>query len=242
MRKAERLFQVVNLLRARQPITARLLAEELAVSVRTIYRYIEDLSVNGVPVYGEPGVGYHLHKNFELPPLTLSGEELDALLLGVQMVSVSTGSRLPAAARTLLSKVEASLPDRKDVKRRQWAHAFCIKERGASTALWDVLQDAVCSKHVIRFQYAALDGVVSTRDVWPLGLFYWGGKWTIGAWCLLRRAFRDFRVDRMSIIETLDQRFEPTVEICPESYMKQQATEWKKRKIPTDTTLSVGEL
>lgn len=94
MRKADRLFQVVNLIRTHQPITAQQLAERIGVSVRTIYRYIVDISITGIPVYGESGIGYLMDEDFELPPLTLNQDELAALMLGVEMLSRATGSTL----------------------------------------------------------------------------------------------------------------------------------------------------
>jgi predicted DNA-binding transcriptional regulator YafY len=228
MRKAEKLFQLVNLMRARQPVTAQSLAGELGVSVRTVYRYIVDLSISGIPIYGEPGVGYHVHKHFELPPLTLSAEEIEALLLGVQMVSISTGVRLPAAARSLLGKIDTVLPDLHGARLRQSAHALSVGDRHTSSALWDALQGAVAAQRVIRFQYISQDGTASERTAWPLGLFYWGGKWTIGAWCLLRQAFREFRVDRITNIDILDRTFAPTTEINLAHYMQQQADTWTR--------------
>lgn len=100
----------MNLIDSHQQITAERLAERVGVSVRTIYRYIDDLSISGIPVYGELGVGYLMDEAFELPPLTLKQNELDALMLGVEMVSRATGSYLAMAAKTLLSKVESTLP------------------------------------------------------------------------------------------------------------------------------------
>lgn len=226
MRKAEKLFQLVNLMRVRQPVTAQSLADELGVSVRTVYRYIVDLSVSGIPIYGEPGVGYHLHKHFELPPLTLSAAEIEALLLGVQMVSISTGVRLPAAARSLLGKIDSVLPDLRGARLRQSAHALSVGDPHTSPALWDALQGAVASQRVIRFHYTSEDGAASKRAAWPLGLFYWGGKWTIGAWCELRQAFREFRVDRITHIEILERSFALTSKINLAHYMQQQADKW----------------
>lgn len=110
MRKSDRLFQVVNLIRVHQPITADALAERIGVSARTIYRYIDDLSVSGIPLYGVAGVGYSLREGFELPPLTLTRTELDALMLGVEMLSTAAGTELATSARTLLSKITAALP------------------------------------------------------------------------------------------------------------------------------------
>ncbi|WP_375054949.1 helix-turn-helix transcriptional regulator [Zobellella sp. DQSA1] len=240
MRKADRLFQLVNVLRVRQPVTAKALSEELSVSVRTVYRYIDDLSVAGIPVYGEPGIGYRLQEGFELRPLVLTPEELDALLLGAQMVSVSTGASLTAAARTLLSKIRASLPEQGTPSRGRWAHALTVEHRGDIAELWDLLQEAICARRVVRFRYGTADGKVSQREVWPLGLFYWGGKWTLGSWCLLRQAFREFRLDRMSAVEALDHGFEPTQAINLEAYMARQAAAWHEGCGPTDTTVSAG--
>lgn len=240
MRKAERLFQLVNALRARQPMTAEALAEELAVSVRTIYRYVDDLAVSGIPIYGEPGIGYRLSEGFELPPLRLTADELDALLLGTQMVSASTGSRLAAGARTLLSKIAASMPENTASGMDRWAYAVAADDRRAVSALWDALQEAVCSRHPVRFEYVTERGERSRREVRPLGLFYWGGKWTLGAWCLLRQAFRDFRLDRMGDVEVLPGRFTLTDEINLDAYMAHQAAAWSEVRSATDSTLSGG--
>ena len=111
MRKADRLFQLTNIVRARQPITAEELAQELEVSVRTVYRYIDDLSASGIPIFGMAGLGYQLHKQFELPPLNLTDNELDVLLLGVKMVSSWTSDELSESARSLENKIEAVLPN-----------------------------------------------------------------------------------------------------------------------------------
>ncbi len=240
MRKAERLFQLVNALRAQQPMTAQALADELAVSVRTVYRYIDDLSVSGIPIYGEAGVGYRLHEAFELRPLTLTPDEFDALLLGVQMVSTSTGAQMAGGARTLLSKIAASIPEQIALPSKRWAYALTVNDRRAISALWDVLQAAVCSRHAIRFKYMTAGGEQSSREVWPLGLFYWGGKWTMGSWCLLRDSFRDFRLDRMSDVEMLTRQFELTEQINLETYMAHQAAGWAAAPASTDSTVSVG--
>lgn len=240
MRKAERLFQLVNALRAQQPVTAQALADELAVSVRTVYRYIDDLSVSGIPVYGEAGVGYRLHEAFELRPLALTPDEFDALLLGVQMVSTSTGARLAGGARTLFSKIAASVPEQTGLPSKRWAYALTVHDRRAVSALWDTLQAAVCSRQPVRFHYMTARGERSDREVWPLGLFYWGGKWTMGSWCLLRDSFRDFRLDRMTGAVALSHQFELTEQINLEAYMSHQAAAWAEASASTDSTVSAG--
>jgi predicted DNA-binding transcriptional regulator YafY len=199
MRKADRLFQLVNLIRSHQPITAEQLAERIGVSVRTIYRYIDDLSVSGIPVYGEPGVGYALDEDFELPPLTLTHDEMAALMLGVEMLSRSTGSDLAEAAKTLLSKIGAVLPPRSLNPTCTPIRAVGLNDQNLK--YWNELYRAIQQRQTIRIAYLSLSEEMSQRVVCPLGLFYWGGKWTIGTWCQLRNDYRDFRVDR---IESLD--------------------------------------
>lgn len=223
-------------------MTAQSLADELAVSVRTIYRYVDDLSVSGIPIYGEPGIGYQLREGFELPPLMLTPDELDALLLGTQMVSVSTGSRLAAGARTLLSKIAVSLPGKATHELNRWAYALTVDDRRALSVLWDTLQKAICSRYAVRFCYVTQSGESSYREVCPLGLFYWGGKWTLGSWCLLRDAFRDFRLDRMRDVEVLPDKFALTDELSLNAYMSYQAAAWDEVRSSTDSTVSVGDL
>jgi len=219
MRKADRLFQLINLIRSRQPITAEKMAEELGCSVRTIYRYIDDLSVSGVPVYGARGRGYRLHAGYELPPLNLTGEELDALMLGVRMVNSWTGDALSAPARSLANKIEAVVPAqlRERHSRRLFAPDFSNSTE--SKALWESVYHAVKNSYAIHIDYQASNGERTSRVIYPLGLFYWGGKWTIGSWCALRKDFRDFRLDRIDGFATEREPFPDDPSINLEAYL-----------------------
>jgi len=202
MSKSDRLFQLTNLLRAYQPVTAKQLAEKMMLSERTIYRYIDDLSVSGIPVYGESGVGYRLTEGFELPPLHLTPLELEALVLGVNLVTTRTGENLSQAAHSLLSKIEASLPLGHELKKENEPvalspYSFYDKKIRKS---WDLVHSAIKDKTQLQLHYLSLDDKESERVIYPLGLFYWGGVWTLGAWCFLRKAYRNFRVDRIEDI------------------------------------------
>jgi len=202
MSKSDRLFQLTNLLRAYQPVTAKQLAEKMMLSERTIYRYIDDLSVSGIPVYGEPGLGYRLTEGFELPPLHLTALELEALVLGVNLVTTRTGENLSQAAHSLLSKIEASLPLDHELQKENQTVALApysfydekIRKK------WDLVHLAIKDKTQLQLYYLSLDNQESDRAIYPLGLFYWGGVWTLGAWCFLRKAYRNFRVDRIEDI------------------------------------------
>ncbi|MCC5655006.1 YafY family transcriptional regulator [Nostoc sp. XA013] len=222
MRKADRLFQLVNLIRSHQPITAEQLAERIGVCVRTIYRYIDDLSLSGIPVYGEPGVGYALDEDFELPPLTLTYDEIAALMLGVEMLSRSTGTDLAAAAKTLLSKIGAVLPPRSFDPTRTPVRALGEMLNDQSLKHWNGLYRSIQQQQAITIVYLSLNEQLSQRVVFPLGLFYWSGKWTVGTWCILRNAYRDFRVDRIQNLDFASDVESPDQEISLDLYTKFQ--------------------
>ena len=234
MRKSDRLFQVVNLIRVHQPITAEDLAERVGVSVRTIYRYVDDLSVSGVPLYGMPGIGYALREGFELPPLTLTQNELDALMLGVEMLSNSAGAELAASARTLLSKVAAAVPLRNTQPGLSSIRALRVRPSTVQQQYLDDLHRAIQKACAVRFSYLSLSGQLSSRRVFPLGLFYWGGKWTVGTWCTSKKAYRDFRVDRISHLHLAEQ--EPPLEgqWNLRAYMQFQSEQWAARNVNSD--------
>lgn len=199
MRRADRLFQIIELLRGRRLTTARTLAERLEVSERTIYRDVRDLVLSGVPIEGEAGVGYALRKGFDLPPLMFDREELEALVLGARFVQTWGGAALSEAARRALVKIEAVLPaDRRQDLRRSRLFALDFNVPAQLTATMDAVRDAINTRQVLHMDYRREDGETSSREVRPLGLYFWGAVWTLAAWCELRRDFRNFRVDRIS--------------------------------------------
>lgn len=208
MRRADRLFQLVLLLQRGNVTTAARLARELQVSDRTVYRDIQALSLSGVPIEGEAGVGYILRHGFDLPPLMFTVEEAEALALGARMVQAYGDERLKRAAQGVLDKVTAI--GTADVKkgiadRALWVPAFHIDERVREKL--GHLRDAIHARRRARFDYTRADEQPSTRTVRPLGLFYWGRTWSLGAWCELREDFRSFRIDRMGDMIVLDRIF-----------------------------------
>jgi len=201
MRKADRLFQLTNIIRVRQPITAAQLSEELEVSVRTIYRYIDDLSASGIPIYGTAGLGYQLLDHFELPPLNLNEKELEALILGVNMVSSWTSEPLSQAATALRHKIEAAIPPNIIQKHAKTIFTYNLTGDKKDKHVWEILHQAIVETRLVNISYEAANQEETSRTIAPLGLFYWGGKWTVGSWCLLRQDFRDFRLDRVEHIK-----------------------------------------
>ncbi|MEH6575696.1 MAG: YafY family protein [Amphritea sp.] len=240
MRKSDRLFQLTNILRTHQPITAKKLSELLNVSERTIYRYVDDLSVSGIPVYGEPGIGYRLSEGFELPPLQLTRQELEALILGVNLVSTRTGNELANAARSLLSKIETVVPGKANLNNDEAQRFVMVSDAyygNENRSQWDSLHSEIKNKHFLKIKYLSLPGVETERIIFPLGLFYWGGKWTLGAWCMTRTDYRDFRVDRIQHIDVLTEKYDLPATVALQNYIDFQKN--RKKEMTTDTMLSV---
>ncbi|MEW5786834.1 MAG: YafY family protein [Pseudomonadota bacterium] len=209
MRRADRLFQIVLLLGRRRAVTARELAQALDVSERTIYRDIADLSLSGVPVEGEAGVGYLMRGGFQLPPLMFDAEELAALALGSRMVKGWADPDLGRAAERALLKIEAVLPP--PLKARMEREALLVPDfhvPPAMVAPLGLLRRAIADSRKVAFAYTRADGQASQRVVRPLGLFFWGETWTQGAWCELRGEYRSFRLDRMGELACREESFE----------------------------------
>jgi predicted DNA-binding transcriptional regulator YafY len=208
VRRADRLFQIVQRVRGRGPVTAAQLAQELQVSPRTIYRDVQDLVLSGVPVLGEAGVGYALPKSFDLPPLMFDEAEIEALVLGARIVEAWSDVELARAARSVLSKVGAVLPARlRDRIPDATLFAPRFHVRASATAGLADLRGAVKARRKVALDYKDRAAAPSRRVVQPLGVFYWGASWSLGAWCELRRDFRNFRLDRVTALEVLDDTF-----------------------------------
>jgi predicted DNA-binding transcriptional regulator YafY len=211
MRRADRLFLIIHALRGRRTaLQARALAQTLGVSLRTVYRDVADLQLSGVPIEGEAGVGYVLRKGSDIPPLMFSADELEALVVGSRFVRAFAGIRLAENARSALLKIEAVLPPElreRSARTRIFAPVWRDSHRDDFAALIDQLHAAIVGNLVLRLDYRDETGVPSTREVEPLCLSFWGGKWTLGAWCRLRGDFRNFRPDRIDTGITTGERF-----------------------------------
>jgi len=208
VRRADRLFQIVQQLRGRRLTTAAQLAGRLGVSLRTVYRDVRDLSLSGVPVEGEAGVGYRLKPGFDVPPLMFTLSEIEALAVGARMVEAWGGPVLAEGARTAIEKIVAALPpDRRLAVESTRLYAPSFHVDGRAMQRLESVRDAIGARRVLRLDYLDAGGKPSERDVWPLALYYWGRTWTIGAWCERREDFRNFRVDRIAGMEALSRRY-----------------------------------
>lgn len=208
MRRADRLFQLIVLLGRRRSVTGEQLAESLGVSRRTVYRDIRDLTLSGVPIDGEAGVGFRLRAGYQLPPLMFTPEEIQALVFGARLVQSCGDEGLVAAADSAIAKVDAALP----MSLKYWMDepGLIVPDFKVSAEVKRALRElraAVAGALIVTFQYTQGDGSVIEPRVRPLCLRYIGGTWTLGSWSLAESAFRVFRVYRIRELEVTPERF-----------------------------------
>jgi predicted DNA-binding transcriptional regulator YafY len=208
MRRADRLFQLVQLIRGRRLSTAHFLATRLEVSERTVYRDVADLMAQGVPIEGEAGVGYRMRSGFDLPPLMFTREEAQALVAAVRIARSRLDEALAGDVETALSKILAVLPAASRAAAESIAVLVPPAALDAATRTrLRVLREATERRAKVHMRYLDLKGSASERTVRPLGCVYWGEVWTLAAWCETRQGFRNFRIDRIASADVLDERF-----------------------------------
>ena len=207
MRRADRLFQIIQILRrSERAVTAAAIAEELEVSKRTVYRDIADLIGQRVPIQGEAGFGYVLDRHYDMPPLMLTGDEIEALVLGAQWVTAHSDRLLANAARDLVAKVAAAIPEdlRPFIAEPSIAARQPLSpepEDGLAAKLRQSIRDG----RKLLIVYRTADGRTTERVVWPVTLGYAETSRLLIGWCELREGFRHFRCDRIQSADILDQ-------------------------------------
>ena len=208
MRRADRLFQIVQHLRGGRLVTAAKLSGILEVSERTIYRDIVDLQASGVPIEGEAGVGYVMRDGYDLPPLMFSRDEIVALVAGARLIRAWGGADMARAAEEALVKIGAVLPDTERERANQVEiHAIAPEMTPEVRGRIDEIEVSIERKRRLVLSYTDAADRTTERKVRPLGLWFWGKVWTLVAWCELREDFRMFRVDRIASMSQDDDGF-----------------------------------
>ena len=206
--RSERLLALIQALRRhRRPVTARQLATELSVSVRTIYRDIETLVAQGASIAGEAGVGFVMRPGFTLPPLMFRDEEIEALVLGSRWVAQLPDAPLARAAADAVAKITAVLPDRLR-HRVEDAGLFAVPRTAAAPDRIDtsIVREAVREERKLRIAYLGPDDQQTVRVIWPVAVAFFERVRVVVAWCELRQAFRHFRTDRIAAAELTGER------------------------------------
>ncbi|PYE41769.1 putative DNA-binding transcriptional regulator YafY [Rhizobium sp. PP-F2F-G20b] len=199
MSRSARLLDLLQILRThRRPVSGAALAEATGVSLRTLYRDIATLQAQGADITGAPGLGYVLNPGFLLPPIMLSSEEIEALVLGARWVRANTDDRLKQSAAHALAKIAAVLPS--DLRRELETSALLVPNtRRKENPERDVaaLRDAIKAGVKLDIAYRDERAQETQRRIWPVALGYLEGLRILVAWCELRKGFRHFRIDRM---------------------------------------------
>jgi predicted DNA-binding transcriptional regulator YafY len=207
MSRSERLLDLIQVLRRhRRPVSGQALADELGISLRTVYRDIQTLIGQGAAIDGEAGIGFVLRPGFVLPPLMFTDEEIEALVLGLRFVAQQTDEPLERAAEDALAKIAAVLPD--DLRDR-------VADVGLLAAPSPVadpidlapLRAAIRSEHKVILDYADGRGERTRRTVWPIAIGFFERTRIIAAWCELRADFRHFRTDRIAALQLTGRRY-----------------------------------
>lgn len=222
MSKAERLFNLVTLLRGKRvAVTAAELAGTLGVSERTVYRDLSALGQAGVPIAGAAGVGYRLSPRAHLPPLMFTPDEAIAIAVGLRLVRAFTDPELGEAAARAEQRVRAVLPDASKLRLERLPYRIPVLERDAALRERHAdLRRAALAQAKLRIEYRDEKGQVSRRVIWPLALMGWGGHWTVLGWCETRTAYRNFRIDRIETLEALSEPFELSATISIAHYYR----------------------
>ena len=209
MSRAQRLLDLIQILRRyRHPVSGAALAEELGISLRTLYRDIQTLVAQGAHIEGEAGVGYVLRPGFLLPPLMFSEDEIEALILGSRWVAERGDATLSQAARNALVKIGAVLPE--DMKDEIDASGLLVGP-GAALAAGDsdlaTIRQAIRKERKLRITYLSEKGEKTRRTVWPFALGFFDRYRVVAAWCELRRGYRHFRTDRIARLKLSETRY-----------------------------------
>jgi predicted DNA-binding transcriptional regulator YafY len=209
MRRAERLFRLVAELRRRGVSRAEDLAASLEVSERTVYRDIAHLQGSGLPIEGAAGVGYLLRPGFDLPSLTFTFDQLEALATGAAFVIAAGDPDLAEAARQARAKIEAALPPERGAALSASPFLATRRDEVRAPGLAAVLRRAIRERTILDLIYRDGAGVLTGRRMRPLALTSFTDGWLLGGWCELRQALRDFRLDRIEAATPADRTFEP---------------------------------
>jgi predicted DNA-binding transcriptional regulator YafY len=227
MRRADRLFQIVQLLRrSKRPMTAEAIAGELEISKRSVYRDIASLLSQRVPIRGEAGVGYVMEKGFDLPPLMLTPDEIEAIVLGAQWVAGHGDTVLARAALDVRAKIAAVVPER--------LRPLVLDSGVATPPAWIDRPDTIDMSNLrasirtgqkVKLEYRDEKGATTERVVWPVAIGYTEVTRMLIGWCELRTDFRSFRTDRVVSASFLEERY-------PDAPATLRA-KWRKT-LPTD--------
>ena len=209
MTRAERLLQLLDILRrAQSPQSGPQLAQQLGVSLRTLYRDIASLRSQGADILGDPGMGFEMRPGYLLPALMFSPNELEALLLGARFVSQQADQELAAAAQSAMARIRSNLPLGLRIEVDTTGLIVPSMPENKVDEPWQpALRQAIRQQHKVVLHYEDLKGAVTERTIWPFAMAYFEKCRVVSAWCELRQDFRHFRADRVHHLHDNGERY-----------------------------------
>lgn len=209
LKKSERLLELLQILRARRrPVTGQVLAEELGINLRTLYRDVEALRAMGADVRGEAGIGYQLDDGFFMPPMTLTEEEIEALVLGLRMVIYGPDADMGKTAQRVRAKIQTVLPKHlSDLMDAVGLFAIPGQAYGQDSKALSIVRAGMREERGVDLAYVDGKGAATDRVVWPVSVGYMGNRQILAAWCTLRQDYRSFWIDRIKTANLTDEAF-----------------------------------
>ena len=209
MRRTERLFQIIQILRStRSPVTGKKLADELEISIRTLYRDMAELTAQRIPITGEAGMGYVLDDGYDMPPLMLTADELEAAALGAAWVASEADPSLARAARDLVTKLSIAIPTELrpvvlDASSKPIQTHVNVSERFDSA----LLRHAIRERYRLQLIYKDREGNVTDRIVWPLLIAFLDRTRYLVGWCEAKKDYRHFKTERVQELKVLGEKY-----------------------------------
>jgi len=209
MGPTSRLFEIIQLLRASsRALPARAIAETLGVAKRTVYRDIATLQGMRIPIEGEAGIGYVMRAGFDLPPLTFTQDEMEAIRVGLSLLARTGDQGLQRAASRVAHKIASAMPKRQGPPDNAAAlHVSNWTEVPACTIDLQIVRAQIRDEGKLQLTYLDEAGRISERTVLPIALAYFVNSIVLAAWCELRQGFRHFRIDRIRSCTFTGERF-----------------------------------
>lgn len=225
VRRTERLFQIIQVLRRhRRPVTGQTLAEELGISLRTLYRDMAELVAQRVPIRGEAGTGYVIDTEYDMPPLMLTHDELEAAVLGAAWVAERGDPALARGARDLVAKLYEAVPEHlRPVLLDAGLRPMSFKPGPEDSFDVARMRAAIRDQRRVAIRYADVNGQTTQRTIWPIFIAYLEAVRMVVAWCELRQDFRHFRTDRIAEAQTLDARFGERLAVLRKRWEQEQS-------------------
>ena len=228
MNRTDRLVSLVMLLQSRRVMTAAEMAAHFEITERTVYRDLAALGEGGVPIVGEPGVGYSLMRGYQLPPVMFTSEEAAALVTSGMLAEQMTDRSVRGPMRTALAKLTAILPADQQQRAHRLQDAMAVQNQKPTSGVVPLsqIQAATADRQLLRLKYhGASRGHATEREVEPLGFVYYLQQWHLIAWCRLRNEVRDFRVDRIARCELLPEHLPKRADFDLQTFLSQQCFE-----------------